>query len=203
MNVGSALARSGLELGRAFVLLDDFFTMMTVSEVKSILRLRLIVCRAAQADSLQWWDDRSLTIEGAFVVERLFGKRPRVIAAKIALAAARTRHWAAMPKSTNVAHLFDLGDEIEEEIGAVPLEEHWIPTQPFASVNDFALAIKRIVADDITWKQDQPNQDGAFEVRLSARSTKGVDSTLALARVLALAYAGARQRQPVFPFLKV
>ena len=60
-----------------------------------ILRLRLLVCRAAQPDSLKWWDDNALTAEGAYLTERLFSRRPRAAAARIALAAARSRHWAA------------------------------------------------------------------------------------------------------------
>jgi hypothetical protein len=202
VNANLEIARSGRRLGRALFIQATMSSMMTVSDVETILRLRLIVCRAAQLDSLQWWDDQSLTTEGAFVVERLFGGRPRVAAAKIALAAARVRHWAAMPKSKNVVHLFDFGDDIEEQINSVSLEEGWISSSAFTSTDDFGSAIRGIAADEIDYKRSDPDQNGALELHLSARLGKGMNVILARARVLALTYAVARPRQPVFPFLK-
>ena len=72
---------------------------MTSTEAETIFRLRLLVARAAQSDSLRWWDDRSLTTEGDFVTGRLFAGRPRVAGVKISLATARVRNRDAVPRA--------------------------------------------------------------------------------------------------------
>jgi len=46
------------------------------TDVQLILRLRLLIVRAANRDSLAWWDDEALTAPAGFLLERLFPVAP-------------------------------------------------------------------------------------------------------------------------------
>lgn len=79
----------------------------------TILRLRLLIARAAQRDSLAWWEDESLVPEADLLLARLFPRTPRRAAHRLALQAARARHTAVLRDHPMACHLFALGDEEE------------------------------------------------------------------------------------------
>ena len=85
-----------------------------------ILRLRLLICRAAATDSLRWWEDASLTEDGAFLLGRLFPRSARAAARRLALQAALLRHEVALAELPGPRHLFDLGAEVEAALQEVP-----------------------------------------------------------------------------------
>lgn len=184
----------------------DRFHYLTLAEAELISRLRLIVARAAQPDSLRWWDDRSLTAEGGYLAERLFARRPRLAAAKIALGAARRRHAATVPNSPGMVHLFDLGDEAEYEVSAVALDEGWIPATAFTSGEIFLAAVAAIIPDGTGYTCQFPGLrgtlSGPLEVQLSPDSDPTIKHTVAQASALALAYGEAGLDRPVFPYFK-
>lgn len=175
------------------------------ADVKVVWRLRLIIARAAQSDSLGWWDDRSLTAEGEFLATRLFARRPRLAAAKIALAAARARHAAAIPKGSGV-HLFDLGGELEYELAGMALDEAWIPVDPIVSSDALLDALAGAIPDGVGYTIAHSGRPetltGPIEIRPSPDVDPSVDPMVAKASALALAYGGAGLGRPVFPFLK-
>ncbi len=179
-------------------------TLLGPKEAEAILRLRLIVARAAQIDSLRWWDDRSLTLEGDFMTARLFPEHPRVAGAKIAMATARARHWAAIPRPPGVVHLFDLGDELERELAAAPLNEAWIPGDSFAAMDAFVFALGNIAPDGAgcRYSGQADTQTGALRIELSLDTSSELKSALAEAGALALAYNSAGMARPVFPYLQ-
>ena len=187
--------------------------ILSLAEAETILRLRVIVARAAQIDSLRWWDDRSLTPEGDFVTARLFPFRPRLAGAKIAVATARARHWEVVPRLPGVVHLFDLGDEIEYELAAVPLDESWIPA-PLTTPKSFFAALAEAVPDGTGCSYEgraDPASDAdagagagasALKIGLSLDTDPALKPALAEAGALALAYNDAAMSRPLFPYLQ-
>lgn len=77
-----------------------------------IFRLRLLIARAANRDSLGWWDDDALTVPAGFVFDRLFPVSPPGAARSLALYAATRRHQIACPASA--VHLFRLDADNED-----------------------------------------------------------------------------------------
>lgn len=176
------------------------------AEAERILRLRLVVARAAQPDSMNWWDDRSLTAEGLYLADRLFARRPRQAAAKIALQTARVRYVAAVPE-TGVVHLFDLGDRVEYELARVSVAEAWLPATALESPEALLLAIGDIVPDGVGYLTEYAGQRrllaGPFEIRLSPEADPSIKPPVARACALALACAESGLGRPVFPYMKV
>lgn len=168
----------------------------------TILRLRVLIARAAQPDSLQWWQDQSLTQDGMYVVERLFARNPKWAAAHLAIASSRARHWAAIPREPNVTHLFDLGNPIEFALADFRIETEWIPNPP-ASMDDFIMAIGEIVPDGAGYESGAPDTNGALEIHLLPEREHLLPILLARVSALALAYSGAERGQPIFPFLRI
>ncbi len=185
----------------------DKLRTLTLAEAELIVRLRLLVVRAAQPDSLRWWDDRSLTVEGGYLTERLFSRRPRLAAAQIAMATARARHWAAIPKTPKAVHLFDFGDDLEYELEAVALDEAWIPAEPFATQDALLLAVGRVIPDGTGYSTSYSGQGdehtGALEIQISVDADPTLKPPVAQAAALALAYGVGGPDRPVFPYLKL
>lgn len=77
-----------------------------------IFRLRLLIARAANRDSLAWWDDDALTAPAGFVFDRLFPASPPGAARSLALHAATRRHQIACPASA--VHLYRLDADNED-----------------------------------------------------------------------------------------
>lgn len=166
-----------------------------------ILRLRLIIARAAGDDSLHWWNDRSFTPEGMYMVERLFSTRPRLAAAKIAIETSRARHWDAIAKTPSVVHLFDLGNQIEHVLSKVELDEAWIPKEQIATIDELTTAIGVLVPDGVGNQSGMPSDTGALEVQLGFNIDYSLNPTILEAGALALAYLTATPSKPVFPYL--
>lgn len=85
-------------------------------EATQILRLRTLIARAAQVDSLKWWEDESLTDGGLYLLERIFWGSPSTTSRNLAHSAALHRHQSALKAQYGGIHLFQLSiDNIEEE----------------------------------------------------------------------------------------
>ena len=100
-----------------------------------ILSLRLLIARAANGDSLAWWDDQSLTAHAAFILERTFPVAPAQAARSLALRAALARHQALCPGDS--LHLYRLdGDNRDRLILRFhSLESITLPEQPITTVD--------------------------------------------------------------------
>ena len=95
-----------------------------------IFRLRLLIARAANRDSLAWWDDDALTAPAGFVFDRLFpARRP-----------ARRARWRCMRRRAAIRsrarrrrHLYRLDadneDGLELRFRRLPIDSSW--TRPF------------------------------------------------------------------------
>jgi hypothetical protein len=70
-----------------------------------LIALHLLLVRAAQKDSLRWWEAESLTQAGGFWVARLFLMDTAETARKLALEAACTRFRMAFGEDKHHLHL--------------------------------------------------------------------------------------------------
>jgi hypothetical protein len=175
---------------------------LTDKDLETILHIRLLVARAAQPDGLRWWGDRSLTPEGGYITERLFARRPKLAAAKIALESARGRHAAVMRDTAELVHLFDLGEDTELELSTTRLDEVWVPGEPYASRDDLMSAISRILPDGVGCAHGEPGEDGKLLVGLGSDVDRGLHPIMLEVGALASAYGAGGIGRPVFPFLK-
>jgi len=86
--------------------------LWTMKAVQTIFRLRLLIARAANRDSLAWWEDDALTVPAGFVFDRLFPASPPGAARSLALRAALRRHQIASPEP--LVHLYRLDADNED-----------------------------------------------------------------------------------------
>jgi hypothetical protein len=161
------------------------------ADLLEILRLRLLICRAAAADSLRWWDDNSLTEDGTFLLSRLFPRSTRTAARRLALEAASLRHAAAFAGLAEPQHLFDLGADVELALQDIPLDEPQVLDTPVLDIETLVVAI----GGDEPRLHSQP--EGAPLMLQMAPGSALREKALALAA----AYAAGQSGQPVFPVI--
>lgn len=172
-------------------------------KAKTIFQLRLLIARAAQTDSLCWWQDNSLTNEGNFVLERLFIKHSHSAAIRMSFAAAAARHWSAIQRESKKIHLFDFGEESEYRLSQFKINEDQVSLQRIASVQELMQGIKSILPSIIEIRISSPGTNGETEVNVDPESLIKDDPIFVYASALALAYEQAHLQQPVFPFIRV
>ena len=167
-----------------------------------IRHLQLLIARAAQKDSLGWWDDESLTQSGTYVLERLFPSSPSEIACKMALAAASARHQAAFADNPHALHLYALDLEGQAEFASrtVPFKQISVATEPIATIAELEQQLSRLVPDP---RHKIKSLDELSNRRLAMRlqTSSGELSAAELAKMLAWTYLDGKPGEPVFPFL--
>ena len=106
----------------------------TCEDTHLVLSLRLLIARAADKDSLAWWDDESLTPHAAFLLERIFPTAPSLAARSLALAAASARHQAACPEEA--LHLYRLDADNRDRLALrfAPLLPIPVPEEPITTM---------------------------------------------------------------------
>jgi hypothetical protein len=161
------------------------------ADLLEILRLRLLICRAGSTDSLRWWEDASLTEDGAFLLRRLFPRSARAAARRLALQAVLLRHEVALAELPRPRHLFDLGTEVEAVLQEVPLEEQDMPDSPILDIE----ALLAQIGHGARRAEERPGGVLPVAVRPDAASLRQQ------ALVLAAAYTAGRPGEPVFPVL--
>jgi hypothetical protein len=174
---------------------------LTPEEARLILGLRLLVARAANKDSLAWWDDESLTPHAGFLLERVFPMAPHLAARSLALAAARARHRAAYPVNSGVLHLYrlDLDNQDKLALRFVPLLPVPVPEEPITT-----LAMLRQHLLNLTGEPSHyivVGETNAHRLQIEVSPDPGEISPLVhRARTLAWAYLEGSPGEPVFPF---
>ncbi|MGQ9910668.1 MAG: BrxE family protein [Candidatus Flexifilum sp.] len=173
---------------------------LTSQDLERLLLLQLLVARAGQRDSLQWWDDESLTVSGAYVVERVFVGAPRCTARRLALRAAAKRHAAMLADRSDAIHLFRLDSQRQVELAfrGVPLPRAAELDQPIATLDVFRERLLTIIGTPPEYHiASRIGQDHTQHIRLVAESP----SIQARAAALAWAYTAGKVGKPVFPYL--
>lgn len=171
-------------------------------DVQMILRLRLLIARAANRDSLAWWDDAALTAEAGFVLERLFPFAPSLAARSLALRAALVRHQSACGGAPHVLHLYRLDADNADGLAvrdAVLLSVPY-PQEPIADMDALRAHLTALLGRPMPVVVLHRGNNGALQIA-APTCPAGVWAPLHRAKSLAWAYLEGRPGQPVFPYI--
>jgi hypothetical protein len=168
----------------------------------TILRLRLLIARAANRDSLAWWDDEALTAPAGFLLERLFPVAPPLAARSLALRAALARHEGACTDIGGVLHLYRLDADNADglalrDMSLLPVS---YPEAPITTMEALREHLITLLGQPAQVKIVQRCNGGALLIAIPP-SPAGVWAPLHRARSFAWAYLEGAPGQPVFPFI--
>ena len=107
---------------------------LTPQETHTILGLRLLIARAANKDSLKWWDDESFTTHAGFLLDRIFPMAPPLAARSLSLAAAIARHRAACTEETLYLYRLDSDNRDGLALRFEPLLPIPVPQEPITTL---------------------------------------------------------------------
>lgn len=176
---------------------------LTYEQALHLLRLRTVIARAAQKDSLQWWEDESLTSQGSFLLERIFPGAPALSGRNLALGAATIRHQAALQSLNNAIHLFRMSSANIDQLAMRSLRDHFEEgvTRLIPPIPDFEVLRQHLLA--ITGKSSHYERIGVLSEQngLRIQSNELPMDFIECANVLAWAYLEGAIGQPVFPYL--
>lgn len=174
---------------------------ITPEDANTILSLRLLVARAANKDSLAWWDDESLTPHASFLLERLFPMAPPLAARSLALSAALARHQAACSANEKTLHLYQLDADNQDKLALrfVPLLPISVPDQPITTMDALSQHLLDLVGEPVPYNVVRRTNTHGLQIEIPPRSA-GVSPLLHRAKTLAWAYQEGAPGQPVFPF---
>jgi hypothetical protein len=173
---------------------------ITPQQVLQLQRLRLRIARVGQSDSMNWWEDDSLTTNGAYLLERLFPGAPDAAGRKLALAAATSRHQAALAHLDHANHLFRLAEEsrvklILRDLKDTPTPDHLKPLNSIDSLHDLLRDITNLRPEYEVVHRFRANR--TMEIRLVNHKSGILDQATALA----WAYLEGDVGDPVFPYI--
>jgi hypothetical protein len=172
---------------------------LTPEESHTILGLRLLVARAANRDSLAWWDDESFTTHAGFLLERIFPMAPPLAARSLALAAALARHQAACTERD--LHLYRLDPDNQDKLTLrfAPLLPIPVPEEPITTLETLRQHLLNLTGETVPYIIVR--ETGAHGLQIEPLPCPpGVSPLAHRARTLAWAYLEGAPGEPVFPF---
>ena len=172
------------------------------ADAQLVLTLRLLIARAANRDSLAWWDDEALTAPAGFLLERLFPVAPPLAARSLALRAALARHEGACTDIGGVLHLYRLDADNADGLALrdVPLLPVPYPEAPIPTMDALRKHLIALLGQPTQVKIIQRRNGGAFQIAIPPCPT-GVWAPLHRTKSFAWAYLEGALGQPVFPFI--
>ncbi len=170
-------------------------------DIRIILTLRLLIARAANKDSLAWWDDESLTAPAQYVLGRVFPVAPGLAARSLALASALARHRATFAKRANALHLYRLDPDGQDALAAqsVQLLAIDVPKEPIASIDALGQALLDLLGKPSPYTPVRSTEAGGLQIQVWP-APAGVSPLLHRARTLAWAYLEGAPNAPIFPY---
>lgn len=170
-------------------------------DARLILGLRLLVARAANKDSLAWWDDESFTTHAGFLLERIFPMAPPLAARSLTLAAALARHEAACPANSGTLHLYRLDPDNQDRLVLrfAPLLPIPVPEEPVTTMEALRQHLLDLTAKPVPYTVLRRTDTHRLQVQILS-SPDRVPPLLHRARTLAWAYLEGAPGEPVFPF---
>ena len=168
--------------------------------IETLYHLRLIIARAGQNDSLQWWEDDALTQNGRFLLGRIFPGIPSVAGRNLALAAAISRHSTALSAIASAVYLYRIDNHHSDQ----PAIREILPSQSFDLIDPIP-TLDALRQRLLTVVEREPVYDvvgkvarsGALQIRIAENS----NNTVAKAQALAWAYLEGKVSQTVFPYI--
>lgn len=175
---------------------------MPSDQVRLILQLRLLIARAANRDSLAWWDDDSFTAPAGFVLERTFPFAPPLAARSLALRAAWERHLAALPQAPSVLHLYRLDSDGQDKLAVRKTHLLDIPvrSEPITSIGELRDEVMSLIGDPPTYRVGHLSSSRAMHIQ-APPPRPGDAPLMHRAKVLAAAYLAGEPGRAVFPYL--
>lgn len=173
---------------------------MNSADLDLIVKLRLLIARAANRDSLAWWDDDALTDPAVFVLERTFPHAPLQAARRLALEAARLRHDALCPQQPRSLHLFRLSPDNSDVQALRGYDLHKVDavTAPIDSIDALRQELAALTGGPVRWRKTRHGVYG--ELRIEVDKDAAPPSMMDLARALAWAYVEGSPDQVVYPY---
>lgn len=173
--------------------------MYSLSIYSQILALRLLILRAAQKDSLAWWEDESLTQAGGFLVEKLFLMDTAESARQLAMEAARTRYRMAFGEDRKRLHLLwlDPKGQVEFELRRARFMEIEMPAEPISTLEAFREKLLALTGQPMPYERVDVGNNNILEIRVNNRT-----DPLDLAKTLAWACLESPPRKPFFPYVQ-
>lgn len=168
-------------------------------DVRVILSLRLLIARAANKDSLAWWDDESFTPHAGFILERVFPTAPALAARSLSLIAASARHQAACPE--HALHLYRLDADNQDGLALrfAPLLPIPLPQGPITTMDDLRQHLADVTGGPAPYVVVRETSTRALLVEIPPCPV-GVSPLTHRARSLAWAYLEGAPGEPVFPY---
>jgi len=171
--------------------------------ITTIIKLRLLILRAAQKDSLHWWEDESLTQSGGFLAERVFVMDTPETVRKLALEAGKTRYRMALGEDRKRLHLFwlDRMGQTEHDVLWLRLLNYEMPTEPITSMDMFREKLLEITGAPMPYERAYNTTIETMEIRI--KGFPGKVSVVNLAKTLAWACLESSHGKPVFPYVQL
>ena len=172
-----------------------------VDDSEIILRLRLLIARAANKDSLRWWDDESLASHSAFLLRRIFPIDPMSAARNLALQAAQARHEAALIEP-QALHLYGLDADNRDALAVrqTSVKEIQVPNDPISTTDELAGHLEQVTNGPHSFEVVRHMPGNGLLIRIPDPSSK-ISVWRHRAQSLAWAYLEGAAGQPVFPFV--
>jgi len=172
---------------------------LTPKGMRTILGLRLLVARAANKDSLAWWDDESLTAHAGFLLERIFPMAPPLAARSLALAAALARHQAVCTEKA--LHLYRLDPDNQDKLALrfAPLLPISVPEEPITTLEVLHQHLLDLTGEPAPYTVVRETIAHGLQIE-PPPCPPGVSPLAHRARTLAWAYLEGAPGEPVFPF---
>jgi len=176
--------------------------MIDVPDRKLILNLQLLIARAAQKDSLKWWEDDSLTPSGKYLLERLFIVDADEAGRKLAIEAAKVRFQAAFGNENNLLHLFHLDQEgeVEHSLQGISLSSVSVPSEPIQTIENLRHVLVEQVGSPLKYQVIGERSNNRLEIKMGDAPSKS-DLTH-IVKTLAWAALESEPGKPVFPYIQ-
>lgn len=175
---------------------------LSAEDTQLILHLRLLIARAANKDSLAWWDDESLAGHSAYLLNRIFPIAPQTAARSLALRAALSRHEAVCASEPNALHLFRLDAANKDDLAArqVALATVSLSLEPIYTIDKLRAKLTQLTGESRSYKRVRLTGNQGLLIEIPA-APPGVSPWRHRAQTLASAYLEGEPGQPVFPFI--
>ncbi|MFQ5344241.1 MAG: BrxE family protein [Anaerolineae bacterium] len=175
--------------------------IITPADAHTILSLRLLLARAANNDSLAWWDDESLTSHAGFLLERVFPTAPALAARNLALHAALARHQAACPANGRALHLYRLDPDNRDKLALrfASLQPILAPDQSITTMDALSQHLLGLTGEPRTYTVVRRTDAGGLQIEIPP-GPAGLSPMVHRAKTLAWAYLEGAPGHPVFPF---
>jgi len=172
---------------------------LTPQETRTILGLRLLIARAANKDSLAWWNDESFTTPAGFLLDRIFPMAPPLAARSLSLAAAIARHRAACTEET--LHLYRLDSDNQDGLALrfEPLLPVPVLEKPITTLEALRQHLLDLTGNPAHYTIIREMSTHGLQIEIPS-CPPGASPLAHRAQTLAWAYLESAPGAPVFPF---